>query len=90
MFDAVMNFNLGEDIDALRDTVRRFAQDEIAPRAAEIDASNEFPMDLWEKMGALGLHAIIWAILHIVLQSKKSAAQVPRLACPMAHIPISV
>ena len=40
MFDAVMNFNLGEDIDALRDTVRRFAQDEIAPRAAEIDASN--------------------------------------------------
>jgi len=58
MFDAVMNFNLGEDIDALRDTVRRFAQDEIAPRAAEIDASNEFPMDLWEKMGVLGLHAI--------------------------------
>ena len=58
MFDAVMNFNLGEDIDALRDTVRRFAQDEIAPRAAEIDASNEFPMDLWEKMGAIGLHAI--------------------------------
>ncbi|MDA8881875.1 isovaleryl-CoA dehydrogenase [Alphaproteobacteria bacterium] len=58
MFDAVMNFNLGEDIDALRDTVRRFAQDEITPRAAEIDASNEFPMDLWEKMGALGLHAI--------------------------------
>ena len=58
MFDAVINFNLGDDIDALRDTVRRFAQDEIAPRAAEIDASNEFPMDLWEKMGALGLHAI--------------------------------
>lgn len=58
MFDAVMNFNLGEDIDVLRETVRRFAQDEIAPRAAEIDTSNEFPMDLWEKMGALGLHAI--------------------------------
>jgi isovaleryl-CoA dehydrogenase len=58
MFDAVMNFNLGEDIDILRETVRRFAQDEIAPRAAEIDTSNEFPMDLWEKMGALGLHAI--------------------------------
>ena len=58
MFDAVMNFNLGEDIDVLRETVRRFAKDEIAPRAAEIDTSNEFPMDLWEKMGALGLHAI--------------------------------
>jgi len=58
MFDATMNFNLGEDIDALRETVRRFAADEIAPRAAEIDRSNEFPMDLWEKMGALGLHGI--------------------------------
>ena len=58
MFDAVMNFNLGEDIDALRDTVRRFAQAEIAPRAQEIDASNEFPMDLWQKMGDLGLHGI--------------------------------
>lgn len=58
MFDATMNFHLGEDIDALRETVRRFAADEIAPRAAEIDQSNEFPMDLWEKMGALGLHGI--------------------------------
>ncbi len=58
MFDATMNFNLGEDIDALRETVRRFAMDEIAPRAAEIDQTNEFPMDLWEKMGALGLHGI--------------------------------
>ncbi len=58
MFDATMNFNLGEDIDALRETVRRFAMDEIAPRAANIDRDNEFPMDLWEKMGALGLHGI--------------------------------
>ncbi|MBE9476684.1 MAG: isovaleryl-CoA dehydrogenase [Proteobacteria bacterium] len=58
MFDATMNFNLGEDIDALRETVRRFATDEIAPRAAEIDQTNEFPADLWEKMGALGLHGI--------------------------------
>ena len=58
MFNHVMNFGLSEEIEALRDTVRRFAADEIAPRAAEIDASNEFPMDLWEKMGALGLHGI--------------------------------
>ncbi len=58
MFDATMNFNLGEDIDALRETVRRFAMDEIAPRAAKIDQTNEFPADLWEKMGALGLHGI--------------------------------
>ena len=58
MFDAVMNFGLGEEIDALRETVRRFAVDEIAPRAAEIDSSNQFPSDLWRKMGALGLHGI--------------------------------
>jgi isovaleryl-CoA dehydrogenase len=58
MFDAVMNFNLGEEIDALRETVRRFTAEEIAPRAADIDSSNQFPMDLWEKMGALGLHGI--------------------------------
>ena len=48
MFDAVMNFGLGEEIDALRETVRRFAVDEIVPRAAEIDSSNQFPSDLWE------------------------------------------
>ena len=44
MFDAVMNFGLGEEIDASRETVRRFAVDEIAPRAAEIDSSNQFPL----------------------------------------------
>ena len=58
MFDSTMRFGLGEEIEALRDTVRRFAAEEIAPRAAEIDASNDFPMDLWAKMGALGLHGI--------------------------------
>lgn len=58
MFDHVMDFGLGEDIDALRETVRRFAQDEIAARAAQIDKDNDFPNDLWMKMGALGLHGI--------------------------------
>ncbi|MBO6549217.1 MAG: isovaleryl-CoA dehydrogenase [Rhizobiales bacterium] len=53
-----MDFDLGEDIEALRDTVRRFAQEEIAPRAALIDETNLFPNDLWEKMGELGLHGI--------------------------------
>jgi len=53
-----MNFNLGEEIEAIRDTVRRFASEEIAPRADEIDKTNSFPNDLWEKMGALGLHGI--------------------------------
>ncbi|NNG04458.1 MAG: isovaleryl-CoA dehydrogenase [Inquilinus sp.] len=50
-----LNFDLGETADMLRDTVLTFASDEIAPRAAAIDASNEFPRDLWPKMGALGL-----------------------------------
>ena len=53
-----LNFQLGDDIDALRDAVREFAQKEIAPRATEIDASDQFPMDLWTKMGELGLLGI--------------------------------
>ncbi len=53
-----LNFQLGEDIDALRDAVRDFAQAEIAPRAADIDRNDQFPMDLWPKMGALGVLGI--------------------------------
>ncbi len=53
-----LNFQLGEDIDALRDAVREFAQAEIAPRAAEIDRSDQFPMDVWRKFGDLGVLGI--------------------------------
>jgi len=53
-----LNFNLGETIEMLRDTVQAFAADQIAPRAAEIDRANEFPADLWKKLGELGLHGM--------------------------------
>ncbi|TXI62251.1 MAG: isovaleryl-CoA dehydrogenase, partial [Limnohabitans sp.] len=53
-----LNFQLGEDIDALREAVHDFAQSEIAPRAAEIDRNDQFPMDLWRKMGDLGVLGI--------------------------------
>jgi isovaleryl-CoA dehydrogenase len=53
-----LDFGLGDDIDMLRDSVRSFAQSKIAPRAAEIDAKDEFPIDLWPAMGELGLHGI--------------------------------
>ncbi|OIQ94515.1 acyl-CoA dehydrogenase [mine drainage metagenome] len=55
---AVFDFGLGEEIDMLRDSVRAFAAERIAPRAAEIDRTDEFPRDLWPEMGALGLHGI--------------------------------
>ena len=53
-----LNFQLGEEIDALRDAVHAFAQGEIAPRAAEIDRNDQFPVDLWRKMGELGVLGI--------------------------------
>jgi len=53
-----LDFGLGETADMLRETVRRFASEQIAPFAADIDATNKFPRHLWPEMGALGLHGI--------------------------------
>ena len=53
-----LNFDLGETADMIRETVKNFAQNEIAPRAAEIDRTDKFPRDLLPKMGELGLLGI--------------------------------
>lgn len=53
-----LNYNLGEDIGMLRDSVYQFCQKELAPRAADIDLNNEFPMDMWRKFGDMGLLGI--------------------------------
>src|SRR5437879_6101087 len=55
---ASLDFDLGPEIDMLRTTVRGFAEDRISPLAAEIDRTDRFPIELWPKMGALGLHGI--------------------------------
>ncbi|HQT55941.1 MAG TPA: acyl-CoA dehydrogenase family protein, partial [Phenylobacterium sp.] len=53
-----LDFGLGETAEAIRDTTARFAADRIAPLAAEIDATNTFPRQLWPQMGELGLHGV--------------------------------
>ena len=58
MFHASMNFALGEEIEALRDMVHRWAQERVAPMAADIDKANKFPTELWQEMGELGLLGI--------------------------------
>lgn len=58
MFTTSMNFDLGDDVNALRQMVHRWAQDRVKPMAAEIDRRNDFPAELWEELGALGLLGI--------------------------------
>ena len=58
MFLAAMNFDLGPEIDALREMVHRWAQDRVKPQAAAVDRTNAFPPDLWPELGSLGLLGI--------------------------------
>ena len=81
---AMLDHGLGEDLDMLRDLVYKFCKSEIAPRAAEIDKENEFPADLWRKMGDLGILGITVAeefggsnmgyLAHVVVMEEISRA----------------
>ena len=81
---AMLDHGLGEDLDMLRDLVYKFSKSEIAPRAAEIDKENEFPADLWRKMGDLGILGITVAeefggsnmgyLAHVVVMEEISRA----------------
>ncbi|MDH5456256.1 MAG: acyl-CoA dehydrogenase family protein, partial [Gammaproteobacteria bacterium] len=76
------DFGHGEDLDLLRETVRGFAADRIAPRAAEIDENNEFPRDLWPELGELGL-------LGITVESQYGGSELGYLAHVIAMEEIS-
>jgi isovaleryl-CoA dehydrogenase len=79
---ATLNFSLGEDIEMLRDTVGKFAADEIAPRAGAIDEENLFPHDLWRKLGGLG-------VLGLTVSEEYGGAQLGYLAHMVAMEEIS-
>ena len=64
MFTGSLDFGLGEELDALRNMVHQFATQEILPRASLIDSQNEFPVDLWQKMGSAGLLGVTAPELH--------------------------
>jgi len=91
-----LDFDLGDSADLIRDWVEKFAACEIAPRAAQIDVEDNFPADLWRKMGAAGLLGVtvdeqyggthLGYLEHVVAMEEISRAPRP-LAFPMAHIP---
>ena len=97
-FDSGLDFSLGENADAIRDTTARFAADRIAPIARQVDATNKFPRRLWPEMGALGLHGItveeeygglgLGYLEHVVAMEEVSRASASSVSA-MARIPIS-
>ena len=95
MFNATMKFDLGEDVNALRETVHRWAQERVKPMATEIDRSNAFPPNLWTEMGNLGLWVSLWAknlavlaclIWRILLRLKRLRVPLPLFLCLTGRI----
>ncbi len=93
-----LDFGLDDELNMLRDQVHAFARDEIAPRAAEIDAQNAFPDDLWQKFGDMGLLGITvpeedggsgMGYLATASPWKRSRGPAPRWRSPTAPIPTS-
>src|SRR3954469_21848027 len=94
-----LNFDLGETMDMLRDTVRAFAAEEIAPRAADVDHQNVFPADLWRKFGDLGLLGItvgeeyggseLGYLAHVIAVEEISRASASRACKPVGAGPFS-
>ncbi|MGB0954584.1 MAG: isovaleryl-CoA dehydrogenase [Panacagrimonas sp.] len=82
MLETGLNFELGEDIDQLREAVRQFARREIAPLAEKTDQSNEFPAPLWRKLGALG-------VLGLTVEEEYGGTQMGYLAHVVAMEEIS-
>lgn len=84
-----LNYQLGDDVDALREAVRNFVAKELTPRAADIDRDNLFPADMWKKLGDLGIigrpclknmAAPTWAMWPTWWRWKKSAGAAPQSA----------
>jgi isovaleryl-CoA dehydrogenase len=76
---SMLDHGLGEEIDMLRNFTYKFSQAEIAPRAQEIDSNNEFPNDLWKKMGALGL-------LGVTIAEEYGGSNMGFLRCPLQSL----
>ena len=91
---ATLQYGHSEEISLLRDTVYQFASSEIAPRSTDIDRDNDFPRDLWGKMGDLGLLGItipeqyggsgMGYLAHAIAMEEISRARAPQLGSPTA------
>ena len=83
-----LNFDLGETADLLRSSVEGFAAEEIAPRAAAIDRENQFPMDLWPKLGGLGVYQALRPLIIGIVHGLAGSAAVALLVLTAIDDPL--